>query len=86
MDTYEKLQLGLRGRHQIINVSLAIAIAESLRSQGYLIPKVAIVDGIENARHAGRLELLRAAPAILLDGAHNPAGAESLKAYLEEMA
>ncbi|HEY6118374.1 MAG TPA: folylpolyglutamate synthase/dihydrofolate synthase family protein [Pyrinomonadaceae bacterium] len=86
VDTYEKLQLGLRGRHQIINVSLAIAIAESLRSQGYLIPKVAIVDGVENARHAGRLELLPAAPAILLDGAHNPAGAESLKAYLEEFA
>jgi len=86
VDTYERVKLGLRGRHQIINVSLAISIAESLRTQGYLIPRTAIVNGIENAKLAGRLELLRAAPAILLDGAHNPAGAQSLRAYLEEFA
>ncbi|HZE71468.1 MAG TPA: folylpolyglutamate synthase/dihydrofolate synthase family protein [Pyrinomonadaceae bacterium] len=83
-DKYEGVWLGLRGRHQITNVSLAIAIAESLRKRGSEIPKEAIIEGIKNAKHPGRLELLDGAPSILLDGAHNPAGAKALRDYLDE--
>jgi dihydrofolate synthase/folylpolyglutamate synthase len=36
------------------------------------------------ATHAGRLEFIPGSPALLLDGAHNPAGAESLRAFLDE--
>src|SRR5260370_27417773 len=36
------------------------------------------------ATHAGRLELIPGSPALLLDGAHNPAGAESLRVFLNE--
>src|SRR5205085_7937331 len=44
----------------------------------------AIAQGLATARHPGRLELLGSAPVFLLDGAHNPAGAASLRDYLEE--
>src|SRR5215813_4214926 len=83
-DTYEKVWMGLRGRHQVINVSLAIELAESLRERGFAIPHQAFVEGIERVRHPGRLELLERHPPILLDGAHNPAGARALRAYLDE--
>jgi dihydrofolate synthase/folylpolyglutamate synthase len=81
---YGNVQLGLRGRHQILNTALALQIAESLRDRGFNISEAAIIKGIESAKHAGRLELLGGAPSILLDGAHNPSGAQALREYLEK--
>jgi dihydrofolate synthase/folylpolyglutamate synthase len=76
-----RIRIGLRGRHQIENAAVAILLAQNLS-----IPTEAIVHGIETARHPGRLELLAGEPPILLDGAHNPAGAEALRSYLDEFA
>ena len=78
---YEHVLLGLRGRHQIDNAAVAIRLAELLR-----VPHSAIVTGIETATHPGRLELIPHKPAFLIDGAHNPAGSQSLRAYLDEFA
>ena len=78
---YESVLLGLRGRHQIDNAAVAIRLAELLR-----LPHEAIVTGIETANHPGRLELIPHKPAVLIDGAHNPAGSESLRDYLDEFA
>ena len=65
----EPMRIGLRGRHQIDNAAIAFRLAESLS-----IPREAIVAGLENAQHPGRLELI---DNVLLDGAHNPAGASN---------
>ena len=81
---YSQVTLGMRGRHQIINASVAIRLAESLAKQGFEVSKAAVVKGLEMARHAGRLELIEGQPAILLDGAHNPAGARALREFLTE--
>ena len=78
--------LALRGRHQIENAAVAIHLAELLRETGFDIPHAAIVRGLETAQHPARLELIEHQPAFLIDGAHNPAGAESLRAYLDEFA
>lgn len=84
--SYERVWLGLRGRHQIDNAAPAILLAEALQLRGFSISPTAIVTGIENARHPGRLELIARQPRFLLDGAHNPAGAQSLRKYLDEFA
>jgi dihydrofolate synthase/folylpolyglutamate synthase len=78
---YERVCLGLRGRHQIQNAAVAIRLAELLQ-----IPAAAIATGIQTATHPGRLELIPHRPPILLDGAHNPAGCQSLREYLDEFA
>lgn len=75
---YENVWLGLRGEHQIDNAAVAIRLAELLR-----IPAGAVVTGISTATHPGRLELI---PPFLLDGAHNPAGCQTLRDYLDEFA
>lgn len=80
-DHYESVLLGLRGRHQIDNAAVAIRLAELLK-----VPHAAIVSGIETATHPGRLELIAHKPAFLIDGAHNPAGSQSLRDYLDEFA
>jgi dihydrofolate synthase/folylpolyglutamate synthase len=78
---YEKVWLGLRGEHQIDNAAVAIRLAELLH-----LPASAIVTGINNATHPGRLELIQDRPAVLLDGAHNPAGCRALRDYVDEFA
>lgn len=83
-DRYESVLSGLRGRHQITNASVAIRLAESLRARGFAISRSAIIEGIETASHAGRLELWEGRPAFLFDGAHNPSGTRALRAYLDE--
>ncbi|MFN2598393.1 MAG: folylpolyglutamate synthase/dihydrofolate synthase family protein [Pyrinomonadaceae bacterium] len=86
-DVYEHVTLALRGRHRLANAATSIALAETLRARGFArITRGAIVAGLESAGHPGRLELVAGAPPLLLDGAHNAAGASALRAYLDEFA
>ncbi len=82
--TYSSVSLGLRGKHQVTNASVALRLAESLRDYGFAVSHEAIVNGLEKAEHPGRLELIDSCPRVLLDGAHNPSGARTLKEYLSE--
>jgi dihydrofolate synthase / folylpolyglutamate synthase len=81
---YDEVRLSLRGRHQSENAAVAIRVAELLRDAEFAISPTAIVTGLETATHHGRLELIPHQPDFLIDGAHNPAGAESLRSYLDE--
>lgn len=85
-ERYEGITLGLRGRHQLVNASVAIHLSEVLSALGFAISREAIREGIEAARHAGRLELWDSDPRVLFDGAHNRASAETLHDYLTEFA
>ncbi|MGH9881734.1 MAG: bifunctional folylpolyglutamate synthase/dihydrofolate synthase, partial [Pyrinomonadaceae bacterium] len=83
-DSYESVWLGMLGRHQVTNASVALRIAESLRDRGFQIPRQAIIEGLRATRHPARLELFEGEPRLLLDGAHNPSGARALREYLDE--
>lgn len=79
--------LGLRGRHQVENAMTAILIAEQLRQLGWNIDREAIEEGLSRVSWPGRLQLIERAdlPApVLVDGAHNPAGAETLRNFLDK--
>jgi len=73
-------ELGLLGRHQVENAKVAILLAETLQDD-FLITNVNIVNGLQNARHPGRLEYQGR---YLFDGAHNIGGADALAAYVRE--
>ena len=71
----------LAGEHQQRNIALAIAAAAELRNiKGYKITNAAIEAGIASTSWPGRLEFLP--PDVLLDVAHNPAGAWTLRAAI----
>jgi dihydrofolate synthase/folylpolyglutamate synthase len=89
-----EIRVGLLGRHQAANVAVADAVLDALAAAGIaVVPPPARRAGYAAARWPGRLELLslpsagpRGGPAeVLLDGAHNPAGAAALAAALDEL-
>lgn len=81
---YPQLKVSLVGEHQGANAALAVAAVEVLREQGVKVDTSAIYKGLEEVFWPGRCELFSRCPKILLDGAHNPAGAKALAATLKE--
>jgi dihydrofolate synthase/folylpolyglutamate synthase len=72
------IQCPLAGEHQVANAVVAIAALARLGVSGS-----AIEHGIAAARWPGRLDHVSESPEIILDGAHNPAGARALAAYIQ---
>ena len=71
---------GIPGRYQQWNAACALATAELLAESGISISHTALRDGISTACWPGRMErfCLPGNAEVILDGAHNPAGAEAL--------
>ncbi|WP_239332081.1 folylpolyglutamate synthase/dihydrofolate synthase family protein [Frankia sp. CiP3] len=82
---YEDLLLPLHGAHQAHNAACALAAVEGFLGGGREILDIdAVRAGFAQADSPGRLEVVRRSPTVLLDGAHNVAGAHALVAALEE--
>jgi dihydrofolate synthase/folylpolyglutamate synthase len=88
-----RTRVGLRGRHQAANVAVADAVLDALDEAG-----IAVTTGEQRragfaeATWPGRLELLEVerpgrggTVEVLLDGAHNPAGAGALATALDDL-
>jgi dihydrofolate synthase/folylpolyglutamate synthase len=82
-----RTQVGLRGRHQAANVAVADAVLDALETAGIAAAGgAARRAGYARAVWPGRLELLSVAGRdVLLDGAHNPAGAEALARAVDDL-
>ena len=74
--------VSLHGRHQLDNVSLAVATAEAF-FEAPLSDDV-IGEALANVNVPGRFEIARRDPLVVLDGAHNPDGARAAAATLSE--
>lgn len=89
-----ELRVGLLGSHQAANAAVALALLDALGHDGErrgaalaALDDAAIRRGFAAARWPGRLELMRRTGLgpVLLDGAHNPAGARALATALREL-
>ena len=79
----------LAGRHQLRNIALAIATAEELAQFGFKVTPKQIEQGIRETHWPGRFQVLPPSAAthqreMVLDVAHNPAGAWALRSALSE--
>ena len=84
------VQIGLLGRHQAANAAVALALLDALAERwGIVVDERALRAGLAATRWPGRLELLDGASVgvkrMLLDGAHNPAGAQALAIALGDL-
>ncbi|ASA23778.1 bifunctional folylpolyglutamate synthase/dihydrofolate synthase [Paenibacillus donghaensis] len=77
------LSIALKGEHQLSNAAGAMMALEVLRQyMAFMLEDEDLQAGFRNTSWAGRLEQVHASPRIIVDGAHNPEGAESLAASL----
>lgn len=76
---------GIPGRYQLWNAACALATAEQLTAMGCAVSRSALKNGLAAAHWPGRLERFSLADNVelLLDGAHNPAGATALAESLQ---
>ncbi|MGH3687065.1 MAG: bifunctional tetrahydrofolate synthase/dihydrofolate synthase [Pseudonocardiaceae bacterium] len=83
---YDQVFLPLHGAHQSRNAVLALAAAEAFFGVGASrsLDPDAVRDAFATVTAPGRLERVRTAPSVFLDGAHNPHGARALAAALRE--
>ena len=90
---YQQLRCSMKGDYQIENASLALAVIALLKESGFAVPVEQIRQGLASVSWPGRLETFcldrssrkrvqcpgtNSSFSYLLDGAHNPAGVESL--------
>lgn len=94
----EEYFVTLKGAHQIVNASLAIEAVKALRNKGWNISEQALKEGLKKAVWRVRFEVLDSdniakspykvqiphGKVLVLDGAHNPQGAQALRAAIEE--
>jgi dihydrofolate synthase / folylpolyglutamate synthase len=86
-EDYGEMTLSLRGRHQVDNAVVAVRLLEALQRRGDLkVPAAAIRTALTDVEWPARLELLTwRGGHVLLDGAHNPAGARSLAEFVRDV-
>ncbi|WP_246628205.1 bifunctional folylpolyglutamate synthase/dihydrofolate synthase [Paenibacillus oenotherae] len=81
----EPLTITLSGAHQRTNAMVAVMTLEVMRQYYALImDDEDLRQGLKDAAWPGRLEMVVESPRLLLDGAHNPEGAQSLAAALRD--
>jgi len=83
---YEEVFLPLFGAHQAQNAAMALAAVEAFLGAGKdkQLEIGLVREGFASVDSPGRLERVRSAPTILLDGAHNPHGMAATVSALEE--
>lgn len=80
---YDRLETALIGDYQVQNVSAVLWAAHILQEKGWRITEETLRRGLKNTRWPGRMERRElAGKPILMDGAHNPSGAQMLADYL----
>jgi dihydrofolate synthase/folylpolyglutamate synthase len=80
--SYEGVYLPIHGAHQGDNAAVALAAAEAFFGAP-LDPDI-VAEALARVRIPGRLEVVARQPLIVLDGAHNPAGARAAAAAIAE--
>ena len=79
-----ELAIPLLGHYQLVNAATAVAALEVLAEKGFNISKDSITRGLARVSWPGRFQILSHHPVIVVDGAHNPAGAGRLRESLEQ--
>lgn len=82
---YKNIEISLLGKHQFNNAAVVLECIEVLKSKGYKISETDIKKGLLKTKWDARLSILCKEPLFILDGAHNPQCAESLRDSLPKI-
>jgi dihydrofolate synthase/folylpolyglutamate synthase len=83
---YSDIRISMPGMHQVGNAICALCTIELLREKALLTTDGGLLRaGMEEARQPGRFEVFSGTPTVVLDGAHNPAGAAAMADTAREL-
>ena len=80
---YEDVPLAMHGEYQSRNAAVALAAVEAFFGGGAL-PGEVVEHALMSTSSPARLEVVRSSPTVIVDAAHNPAGAAATREALEE--
>lgn len=80
---FDHLAVPLKGEYQAVNCGLALALIDRLSERGFKTPANKVTQGLGTVALAGRFEIARSKPTMVLDGAHN---ADSAKCLMKALA
>ena len=78
--------LALRGRHQRVNAAIAVGVLDALNARGISVLPPAVDAALTKTQWSGRIDRrsVSAGRELLMDAAHNPAGAQALASFLQD--
>lgn len=79
-----EVKMSFLGEHQLYNALTALRALEIVKGAGYKITENSILEGFKNCRFAGRFEIIKENPVIVLDGGHNINGIEYFSKAVKE--
>lgn len=78
-EEYDNLNIAMKGKHQVENASLALmAISYLKKYYAFIVEEEAIRTGLAKTNWIGRFELMKENPTVIIDGAHNLEGVQTL--------
>lgn len=80
----DEFEVALLGEHQLKNAAVVVAGCKALNDAGFAISSAHIKEGLKNARHPGRMEIIAKHPLTILEGAHNMQGCQACASYMRE--
>ena len=78
--------ISLLGDYQCSNAAIALEALQILQKEQPVLSPEVILEGLKEAKWPGRFEVIHKKPLVIVDGAHNPAGAEALAETLQHFA
>ena len=82
---WNDLTIGLLGTYQMTNAAVALEALQVLQQREDVLTNAAIISGLAQTKWPGRFELIHTNPVVIVDGAHNPAGAQALADTLKQV-
>lgn len=79
-----EVKINFLGEHQLYNTLTALRALEIIKESGYNVTEEGIIKGLDSCRFAGRFEILKTNPVIVLDGGHNINGIEYFAKAVKE--
>jgi len=79
---YNDIRVPIVGSHHVDNAAVAMAVTEILGRRTFSVSEQAVRQGLGKVRIPGRIERIAADPEVIVDVAHNPAGARVLADYI----
>ncbi len=82
---WHDISIGLLGAYQQVNAAVALEALQVIRQWEPALTDNIILEGLAQAKWSGRFEIIGTEPLFIVDGAHNPAGAQALADTVQQL-